>query len=90
MPSETREWSVPPPVRTLLWWPALSFALVVLVPDAATGAIVFAGAALAALGAVVPMALRRWRGQVAGAALDAPTVEFPALELPPLPDDRAA
>ena len=30
MAPETREWSVPAPVRTLLWWPAVSFVLVIV------------------------------------------------------------
>jgi hypothetical protein len=61
MASQSREWSVPAPVRTLLWWPAISFVLVIVFPDAATSAIVFAGAALAALGALASAAARRLR-----------------------------
>ena len=47
MASEIREWSVPAPARALLWWPAISFVLVVVAPDAATGVIIVAGAVLA-------------------------------------------
>jgi len=32
MASEIREWSVPAPARALLWWPAISFVLVVVAP----------------------------------------------------------
>jgi hypothetical protein len=96
MASQSREWSVPAPVRTLLWWPAISFVLVIVFPDAATSAIVFAGAALAALGALASTAARRLRqphavagGVAPGAAdavADAPTMdmspEMPTMELP--------
>ena len=49
MASETREWSIPTPIRALLWWPAVSFVLVVIDPDAATGVIIGAGLVLAVL-----------------------------------------
>ncbi|HEY0813515.1 MAG TPA: hypothetical protein VGE11_09545 [Pseudonocardia sp.] len=88
MPSENREWSVPTPVRTLLWWPAISFVLVVVAPEAATGAIVGAGAALALLGTALSALARRINGR--DPAVDSPSIEFPALELPPASGDRAA
>ena len=75
MAPETREWSVPAPLRTLLWWPAISFVLVIVAPDAATGAIVVAGAALALVGGLLAAIARRLR---AGAPV--PAVERPALE----------
>ena len=58
MASEIREWSVPAPVRALLWWPAIAFVLVVVAPDAATGGIVVSGAALAARRGVLALARR--------------------------------
>lgn len=59
MAPETREWSVPAPVRALLWWPAISFVLVVVDPEAATGVIVGAGLVLALLGGLLAAAARR-------------------------------
>lgn len=88
MPSEIREWSVPTPVRALLWWPAISFVLVVVEPDAATGAIIGAGAALALLGTALPALARRIRRR--GPLVESPTMEFPTMELPVVPEDRAA
>ncbi len=88
MPSEIREWSVPAPVRALLWWPAISFVLVVVAPDAATGAIIGAGAVLALLGAAL---LRAGPAdQPTRPAVESPTMEFPTMEMPPVPGDRAA
>lgn len=88
MASEIREWSVPAPVRALLWWPAISFVLVVVAPDAATGVIVGAGAVLALLGAALGAVARRIGRP--SPLVDAPTMEFPTMELPPVPGDRAA
>ncbi len=86
MPSEIREWSVPTPVRALLWWPAISFVLVVVAPDAATGVIILAGAVLALLGVALPALARRLRPRHG----EAPTMEFPTMELPPAQGDQAA
>ena len=86
MPSEIREWSVPAPARALLWWPAISFVLVVVAPDAATGVIVVAGAVLALLGVALPALARRLRPPSA----EQVTVEFPTMELPPARGDHAA
>jgi hypothetical protein len=88
MPSEIREWSVPTPVRALLWWPAISFVLVVLAPGAATGVIVGAGAVLALLGTALPVVARRLGRRIPLA--ESPTMEFPTMELPPAAEDRAA
>jgi hypothetical protein len=62
MVSEPHEWTVPAPLRALLWWPGIAFVLVMLDPTAAAGTIAVAGAALAVLGVVgsaVGAALRR-------------------------------
>jgi hypothetical protein len=52
MVSEPRDWTVPAPLRALLWWPPIAFVLVMLDPTAAAGTIAVAGAALAVLGVV--------------------------------------
>jgi hypothetical protein len=52
MVSEPHEWTVPAPLRALLWWPPLAFLLVLLEPTAAALSIAATGAALAVLGAV--------------------------------------
>ncbi|MBV9920648.1 MAG: hypothetical protein JOY78_07335 [Pseudonocardia sp.] len=86
MPSEIGEWSVPAPARALLWWAAISFVLVVVAPDAATGVIVLAGAVLALVGVALPVLARRLRPPEAAA----PTMEFPTMEMPPVQGDQAA
>ena len=88
MPSEIREWSVPAPVRALLWWPAISFVLVVVAPDAAAGVIIGAGAALALLGIALPAVARRLGRP--GELIESQAMEFPSMEMPPVPRDRAA
>jgi hypothetical protein len=89
MPSEIREWSVPTPVRALLWWPAISFVLVVVAPDAAAGVIIGAGAALAILGIALPAVARRL-GRPGELGESPSTLEFPTMEMPPVPGDQAA
>ena len=86
MPSEIREWSVPAPARALLWWPAISFVLVVVAPDAATSVIIVAGAVLALLGVALPALARRLRPPAGEPA----TMEFPTMEMPPASGDHAA
>jgi hypothetical protein len=88
MPPQAREWSVPAPVRGLLWWPALSFLLVIVVPDAAIGSIVAAGAALAGFGALLSAVARRL--QRTRPAAEAQTLEFGPLDLSGLEDDPRA
>ena len=50
MVTEPHDWTVPAPLRALLWWPPLAFFLVLLWPTAAAGTIAVTGAALAVLG----------------------------------------
>jgi hypothetical protein len=50
MVTEPHDWTVPAPLRALLWWPPLAFFLVLLEPTAAAGTIAVTGAALAVLG----------------------------------------
>jgi hypothetical protein len=86
MAPEKREWSVPGPIRALLWWPGVAFVLVTVAPEAAAVGIAASGAALMVLGAVVPVAsrrLRRPRRRVPGMD-DHPTVELPTVEIPPV------
>jgi len=52
MGSESRDWSVPAPVRALLWWPAIAFILVAIEPETSPAAIAAVGALLVALGAL--------------------------------------
>jgi len=52
MVSEPHNWTVPAPLRALLWWPPLAFVLVMLEPSAAPVTIAAAGAVLAVLGVV--------------------------------------
>jgi hypothetical protein len=52
MVSEPLNWTVPAPLRALLWWPPLAFVLVLLEPTAAATTIAATGAALAVLGVV--------------------------------------
>ena len=83
MAPETREWSVPAPVRMLMWWPAISFVLVIVDPDAATGSILVAGAVLAGLGGLLAAAAQRVRRSAAvGATPEETTIEITPLETP--------
>jgi hypothetical protein len=88
MAPEKREWSVPGPVRALLWWPGVAFVLVMVAPESAAAGIAGSGIALMALGAVVPLAsrrLRRARPTVSRVVVDdRPTVEMPTVEMPPV------
>jgi hypothetical protein len=85
MAPEKREWSVPGPIRALLWWPGVAFVLVMVAPDSAAVGIAVSGVALMVLGAVVPVVSRRLRRPaVAPRRLDdRPTVEMPTVEIPP-------
>lgn len=82
MAREIREWSIPAPVRAMLWWPAISFVLVIVAPEAAVGSIVIAGAALALLGGLLGAGARRVRRKDAKQLANSPTMEFPTLEIP--------
>jgi hypothetical protein len=86
MAPETREWSVPAPVRTLLWWPAISFVLVIVAPDAATGLIVAAGAALALVGGLIAAIARRLRAGTRVPAVEGPVLEETTIEIAPQGD----
>lgn len=64
---EPGEWTVPPALRALLWWPAVSFVLVLAAPDAAAGSIALSGLVLVALGAVATALRRRPVGEPSAA-----------------------
>jgi len=49
MVPEPGEWTIPAPLRALLWWPPIAFALAMLQPSAAATVIAATGAALAVL-----------------------------------------
>lgn len=67
MAADTREWSIPAPLRALLWWPGTAFVLVMVAPDVATLSISVAGAALAAVGTALAV-VRRVQARTAVAA----------------------
>jgi hypothetical protein len=83
MAPDKREWTVPAPLRALMWWPGIAFVLVMVAPDAAATSIAASGAALVTLGAVLPILTRRLRRtRPAAAGLDdRPTVEMPTIEI---------
>jgi hypothetical protein len=82
MSPEKREWTVPAPVRALLWWPAAAFVLVMVAPDAAAAGIAVSGVGLMVLGAVLPMVARSVRRPRRSPTDDRPTVEMPTIEMP--------
>jgi hypothetical protein len=75
MRSDAREWSFPEPLRALLWWPGISFAVAIIAPEAAVWAIIASGLALASGGVLVPAVARRLRRHV-------PQAEPPLMEIP--------
>ena len=83
MAPDKREWTVPAPLRALMWWPGVAFVLVMVAPDAAAASIAASGVALVALGAVLPLATRRLRRAQPSRAMsdDRPTVEMPTIEI---------
>ena len=83
MAPDKREWTVPAPLRALMWWPGIAFVLVMVAPDAAAASIAASGVALVAIGAVLPLVTRRLRGTRRPTALmdDRPTVEMPTIEI---------
>jgi hypothetical protein len=83
MAADKRDWSVPAPLRALLWWPGTAFVLVMIDPETAAGSIAASGAVLVALGALMPVLARRMRRLTGGApAQDPPTAELPTTTLP--------
>ena len=90
MVTEPHDWTVPAPLRALLWWPPVAFFLVLLEPTAAAGTIALTGAALAVLGvagAAVGRAIHR-----RGTASDEPatSVTIPERAVPAAVEQQAA
>jgi hypothetical protein len=83
MAPQHHDWTVPAPLRALLWWPPVAFVLAMIDPSAAPATIAAAGAALAVFGvvgaAVGGAVARRLAARRADAAPMAPP---PALPLP--------
>lgn len=52
MTSEPHDWTVPAPLRALLWWPPVAFVVALLAPSAAAVTIAATGAVLAVFGVV--------------------------------------
>lgn len=61
MAPDPSDWTAPAPLRALLWWPAVAFALFLVSPESAVGAIAAAGLLLVGAGALTGAAGRRWR-----------------------------
>ena len=92
MVSEPHDWTVPAPLRALLWWPPLAFLLVLLEPTAAALTIAATGAALAVLGAVgttVGRMIAR-RRTAPGDGLATPAVTIADRPVPMAVEQRAA
>jgi hypothetical protein len=90
-----KEWTVPGPLRALLWWPAAAFVLVMLAPDSIAWSIPASGLLLVTLGLLGPMVKCRLQGvavaAAAGVEAEPPTmeIEMPTIEMPKI-DHRAA
>jgi hypothetical protein len=67
MAPEHHDWTVPAPLRALLWWPPVAFVLALLDPTAAAWRIAVAGAALAVLGVLGGAVARRMASRTTGA-----------------------
>lgn len=74
MAPDSPDWTVPTPLRALLWWPGVAFVLALVAPDAAVGSIATAGLVLVALGALAGAVGRRLTRSPAVA--DDPVPEF--------------
>ena len=70
MQSEPHDWTVPAPLRALLWWPPVALVMAMVAPAAAAGTIAIAGGVLAVLGVLVSAVARR----IAGDPADLPVV----------------
>lgn len=77
MASEYRDWTVPAPLRALLWWPPVAFVVALLDPSAAAGTIAAVGAALAVLGVLGAAVGRRIARRLERGEPVAPTLPEP-------------
>ena len=89
--TDKKEWTVPGPLRALLWWPGAAFVLVLVEPANAALYIAVSGVALVALGFLAPMIARLVPRPAVPIDQDDPTIEIdmPTIELPRVPH-RAA
>jgi len=83
MRRDAREWTVPEPLRALLWWPAVAFGIAIVVPDAAVWAIVVAGLVLAVAGVLASAAGRRLRRRAVASRVIDEMSDWPTAEIPP-------
>lgn len=90
MVSEPHDWTVPAPLRALLWWPPLAFLLVLLEPAAGALSIAAAGAALAVLGAVGTTVGRLIAHRRTAPDRTAPAVAIADRAVPMAVEERAA
>jgi membrane protein implicated in regulation of membrane protease activity len=70
MAAQPSEWTVPAPLRALLWWPPVAFVVAMVAPEAAAGTIALAGAALAVLGVLLSVVGRAVARRLVGSAED--------------------
>jgi hypothetical protein len=92
MQSEPHDWTVPAPLRALLWWPPVAFVVAMVEPAAAASTIAAAGGVLAALGALVAAvgrAVARRLGRQPAELLDAVAEAAPALSIAPVVEAAA-
>ena len=92
MVSEPHDWTVPAPLRALLWWPPLAFLLVLLEPTAGALSIAATGAVLAVVGAVgttIARMIARHRA-APGGGLEPPAVVIADRPVPMGIEQRAA
>ncbi|MGQ0576090.1 MAG: hypothetical protein ACT4RN_18050 [Pseudonocardia sp.] len=69
MDPEPRPWTLPAPIRALVWWPPIALLLATVAPAAAPWAIALAGAVLTLLGVLGGVVARRAEPAAAVAAI---------------------
>ncbi len=86
--TDKKDWTVPGPLRALMWWPGAAFVLALVDPANAALSIAGSGLVLVMLGFLAPLLARRLRPAVDGAVaapdqeaatmeIDMPTIEIP-------------
>jgi len=79
---ESQPWTLPAPIRALVWWPPVALLLFVITPEAAPWAVALAGAVLAVLGtagSVIARAVARPLARPTGAQPTAAPADGAAL-----------
>ena len=88
---DKKDWTVPGPLRALMWWPGISFLLVLMDPDniawtipASAVLLVAVGFALTAVRRLRPVAAPATAGTAPAMDADPPTMEIdmPTIEFP--------